>query len=176
MTTTSQRPSTAGSGRSCTRSPRRPMLATQPRPSPTSSSTAATRPPRRAPTSSPGPSSRILPRRRTTSALRASSACRRRRGAGRLPLTRDITDHIEQGSGRAAGCRPSTRRTHPRPRWVKTQLPPSLAEAVRSFVLACAARACRGQGKLALIDADPRDTPHAVQKEVHRQVEDFVRR
>ena len=121
MTTTSQRPSTASSGKSCTRSPSQPMLATQPRPSPTSSSTAGTRPPTRARTSSPGPLSRILPRRRTTSGLPASSASEGRRGDWAGSRSRATSPTTSTRISRAAGCRPGTRRnTSPSTR-VRTQ-------------------------------------------------------
>ena len=53
-------------------------------------------------------------------------------------------------------------------------LPPSLREAIQSFALACAAREVRGQGAehASMLVHVTRFT--LVQKEVHRQVEDFV--
>ena len=55
-------------------------------------------------------------------------------------------------------------------------LPPSLRSAVLSFVLACAAREARGQGAKhsSMLVHVTRYT--LVQKEVHRQVEDFVKK
>ena len=55
-------------------------------------------------------------------------------------------------------------------------LPPSLREAIQSFALACAAREVRGQGAehASMLVHVTRFT--LVQKEVHRQVEDFVQK
>ena len=62
---------------------------------------------------------------------------------GGLPLMRDITDHIDKDQP-GGWMPPRHKKEHiPLHRGHDT-VPPSLQEAVRSFVLACAARACRG--------------------------------
>ena len=55
-------------------------------------------------------------------------------------------------------------------------LPPSLKEAVYSFALACAARTVRGQGMKhsSMLVHVTRFT--MVQREVHRQIEDLVKK
>lgn len=92
---------------------------------------------------------------------------------GGLPLLRDIVDHVSPEGG---GWMPQKHRNghHPLHQGHDT-LPPSLAEAVDSFLLACAARRVRGQG-----DAHSSMLVHvtrfnSVQSAVYRQVAEHVR-
>lgn len=91
-----------------------------------------------------------------------------------LPLVIEIKDHVnaEGGGWMPAGHKKEHVPTHD---GVET-LPPSLREAIHSFVLACAARACRGQKAkhASMLIHVTRLT--RVQIEVRRQVEEFVKR
>ena len=96
-------------------------------------------------------------------------------GRSGLPLTRVFKDHAsEDGRG---GWMPSKHsKDHAPAHMGQDVLPPSLREAVHSFVLACAAREARGQGAdhTSMLVHVTRFT--LVQKEVHRQVEEFVKK
>ena len=94
---------------------------------------------------------------------------------GGLPLTRDITDHIDKDQP-GGWMPPKHKKEHVPVHEGLDTVPPSLQEAVRSFVLACAARACRGHGSshASMLIHVTRLT--AVQGEVHRQVEELVKR
>ena len=94
---------------------------------------------------------------------------------GGLPLTRDITDHIDKDQP-GGWMPPRHKKEHIPVHEGQDTVPPSLQEAVRSFVLACAARACRGQGSshASMLIHVTRLT--AVQGEVHRQIEELVKR
>lgn len=91
-----------------------------------------------------------------------------------LPLTSFITDHMKKGE--PGGWMPEKHKKehvplhdgHPLP-------PPSLIQAIHSFVLACAARKCRGQGKdhSSMLVHVTRFT--SVQREVCEQVEAVVK-
>lgn len=94
---------------------------------------------------------------------------------GGLPLSREILDHFNAEDG-VGWMPPKHKRDHIPVYEGQEALPPSLGEALRSFVLSCAARACRGQG-----------TEHAsmlihvtrlvnVQDRVRSQVEEAVKR
>jgi hypothetical protein len=64
---------------------------------------------------------------------------------GGLPLSRDIRDHIS-ADGTSGWMPPKHNKTH-EPLYDGMPVPPpSLRQAIDSFVLACAARVCRGQG------------------------------
>ena len=94
---------------------------------------------------------------------------------GGLPLTRDIADHVSQ-DGLGGWMPPKHDKEHVPLYQGLDMVPPSLREAICSFVLACAARICRGQGlehSSMLIHVT---RYNLVQKEVHRQVEEIVKR
>jgi hypothetical protein len=94
---------------------------------------------------------------------------------GGLPLTRDISDHVNRDVP-GGWMPPKHNKTHVPVYMGNESVPPSLKEAVCSFVLACAARTCRGQGKAhsSMLVHVTRFTD--VQVEVHRQIEELVRR
>ena len=92
-----------------------------------------------------------------------------------LPLIRVFQDHASEDC-REGWMPPKHQKDHSPAHMGQDALPPSLREAVQSFVLACAAREARGQG-----DEHSSMLVHVtrftlVQKNVHRQVEDFVQR
>ncbi len=95
--------------------------------------------------------------------------------AGELPLTRDISDHVNKDVP-GGWMPPKHNKTHVPVYKGTDAVPPSLREAVCSFVLSCAARSCRGQGKAhsSMLVHVTRFTD--VQVEVHRQIEELVRR
>lgn len=64
---------------------------------------------------------------------------------GGLPLSRDIYDHVS-ADGQSGWMPPKHDKTHEPLCGGLPVAPPSLRQAIASFVLACAARACRGQG------------------------------
>ncbi|RRU70676.1 Z1 domain-containing protein [Stenotrophomonas maltophilia] len=65
---------------------------------------------------------------------------------GQLPLTRPVGDY--QSDDKTTGWMPPGHKIDHVPVWSKEHaLPPSLREAVDSFILACAVRKLRGQGK-----------------------------
>lgn len=91
-----------------------------------------------------------------------------------LPLIRPVSDYCEEDTQR--GWMPIGHKNGHRPLYNgEDGIPPSLVEAINAFILACAARKMRNQ-----------ETQHSsmlvhvtrftlVQKEVHRQVENYVR-
>ena len=94
---------------------------------------------------------------------------------GGLPLTRDISDHVSDDG--AGGWMPPKHGKSHVPAFAGQQvLPPSLREAVLSYVLASATRVVRGQGERhsSMLVHVTRYTQ--VQAEVHRQVGEFVLR
>ncbi|MEC6408645.1 Z1 domain-containing protein [Achromobacter xylosoxidans] len=96
-------------------------------------------------------------------------------GRSGLPLTRVFKDHASE-DGREGWMPPKHQKDHSPIHSGQDILPPSLREAVYSFVLACAAREARAQGNehSSMLVHVTRFT--LVQKEVHRQVEDFVQK
>jgi len=93
---------------------------------------------------------------------------------GGLPLTRGISDHTTKEMN-AGWMPPKHNRLHVPLHLGEDKVPPSLAEAVASFVLACCAREVRGQEveHSSMLVHVTRFTD--VQKEVHRQVDDVVK-
>jgi len=96
-------------------------------------------------------------------------------GRSGLPLIRVFQDHASE-DGRDGWMPRKHQKGHSPAHMGQDALPQSLREAVHSFVLACAAREARGQG-----DKHSSMLVHVtrftlVQKEVHRQVEDFVQK
>jgi hypothetical protein len=94
---------------------------------------------------------------------------------GGLPLVHTISDHSDRdgtGGWMPAGHKKDHIPTHDG----MDVMPPSLEKAVGAFVLACAGRVCRGQGRehSSMLVHVTRFTD--VQCEVHRQVEEHVRR
>ncbi|SHN40574.1 Z1 domain-containing protein [Duganella sacchari] len=94
---------------------------------------------------------------------------------GVLPLSRDIEDNYDEGT-QLGWMPPKHKKTHEPLYEGQETVPPSLHEAIHSFVLACAVRELRGQG-----------TEHSsmlvhvtryvdVQNHVKAQVEEVVRR
>ena len=98
-----------------------------------------------------------------------------RRMDGSAPLTRVFQDHASE-DGHAGWMPPKHPKDHAPAHMGQDALPPSLRQAIHSFVLACAAREARGQGAQhsSMLVHVTRYT--LVQKEVHRQVEDFVQK
>lgn len=92
-----------------------------------------------------------------------------------LPLTRVFQDHASE-DGRDGWMPPKHPKDHSPTHMGQDMLPPSLRDAIYSFVLACAAREARNQGAehSSMLIHVTRFT--IVQKEVHRQVEDFVQK
>lgn len=93
---------------------------------------------------------------------------------GGLPLTREFDDHADTEGG---GWMPAKhQKDHIPTHGGKECLPPSLREAIHSFLLACAARACRGQRTkhCSMLVHVTRLT--FVQNQVRRQVDEFVKR
>lgn len=96
-------------------------------------------------------------------------------GRSGLPLIRIFHDHASE-DGRDGWMPPKHSKDHAPGYMGQDTLPPSLREAIHSFILACAAREARGQGgeHSSMLVHVTRFT--LVQKEVHRQVEDFVQK
>ena len=96
-------------------------------------------------------------------------------GRSGLPLIRVFQDHVSE-DGHAGWMPPKHPKDHAPAHMGQDALPPSLRQAIHSFVLACAAREARGQGAQhsSMLVHVTRYT--LVQKEVHRQVEDFVQK
>lgn len=99
---------------------------------------------------------------------------------GGLPLARYIHDHVikdNHGKEQPGGWMPSKHKKDHIPLYdgVET-LPPSLIEAIQCFVLACAARKCRGQGSehSSMLVHVTRFTN--VQKEVYGQIQSELNR
>ncbi len=63
---------------------------------------------------------------------------------GALPLMRDISDHLDK-SGINGWMPPKHKKEHLPLYGQKDVAPPSLEEAIRAFVLACAVKVCRGK-------------------------------
>ncbi|WP_233224517.1 Z1 domain-containing protein [Thiomonas sp. X19] len=98
---------------------------------------------------------------------------------GGLPLARDISDQVDKLDGKplATGWMlPKHKKDHIPVYAGQEILPPSLREAIESFVLACVARACRGQGAEHSSMLIHVTRYNRVQLEVHRQVEEYVKR
>jgi len=64
---------------------------------------------------------------------------------GGLDIHKAISDHVDE-SGHGGWMPPKHKKDHVPVYGDDMDLPPSLHEAIRSFLLACAARVCRGQG------------------------------
>lgn len=94
--------------------------------------------------------------------------------SGGLPLIRIFDDHASE-DGTGGWMPPKHQKDHMPCHMGQDILPPSLRNAIYSFVLACAARQVRGQGEKhsSMLIHVTRYT--LVQQEVHRQVEDFVK-
>lgn len=94
---------------------------------------------------------------------------------GGLPLVRIISDQVDAGA--LDGWMPPKHPNGHHPRYEgQDQLPPSLIQAVDSFILSCAARSLRGHERehSSMLIHVTRFT--SVQGEVHRQVEDHVKK
>lgn len=92
-----------------------------------------------------------------------------------LPLVRMIGDHMGEG-GQGGWMPPKHKSGHPPLHENRDELPPSLVEAVDAFILACAARSLRGQGRSHASMLVHVTRFNTVQKEVHRQVSEHLRR
>lgn len=93
---------------------------------------------------------------------------------GGLPLTRIFSDHASDDL--LEGWMPPRHKKEHVPLYLgQDALPPSLRKAIQSFILACTARELRGQGARhsSMLVHVTRYT--LVQKQVRRQVEDYVR-
>jgi len=91
-----------------------------------------------------------------------------------LPLVRVFSDHMSED--RMAGWMPEKHNKEHKPFHLGLDtLPKSLKNAIQAYVLACAARELRGQGSKhsSMLIHVTRFTD--VQKEVHRQVNDYVK-
>lgn len=96
-------------------------------------------------------------------------------GRSGLPLIRVFQDHASE-DGHDGWMPPKHQKDHSPAHMGQDALPPSLRQAIHSFILACAAREARGQGAQhsSMLVHVTRYT--LVQKEVHRQVEDFIQK
>jgi len=94
---------------------------------------------------------------------------------GGLPLTRDISDHVSR-DGSGGWMPPQHNKEHIPLHEGLDAVPPSMREAIRAFVLACAARTCRGQNSEHSSMLIHVTRLNLVQKEVYRQVEEIVKR
>jgi hypothetical protein len=95
--------------------------------------------------------------------------------AGALPLARDIVDNYDPQT--ETGWMPPKHNKNHRPTYNGQEtIPPSLRDAVYSFVLACAARELRGQGSQHSSMLIHTTRFVAVQNLVRKQVEETVRR
>lgn len=91
-----------------------------------------------------------------------------------LPLIREVTDYAT-GDG-TQGWMPQRHKNGHNPLYQgQDSLPPSLVEAIDAFLLSCAVRQLRGQGRehASMLVHVTRFT--SVQEEVNRQVKDYVR-
>ena len=95
--------------------------------------------------------------------------------SGGLPLTRDVTDHVDK-EGLGGWMPPKHSKEHTPLYGGHDTAPPSLRNAVTAFVLASAARVVRGQGAEHSSMLVHVTRFNLVQKEVHRQVLDIVKR
>ena len=94
---------------------------------------------------------------------------------GGLPLIRKVDDHAGK-DGIGGWMPPKHVKEHVPLHGGNDEVPPSLREAVWAFVLACAVREIRGQGGQHSSMLVHVTRYNMVQKEVHRQVEDVVKR
>ena len=94
---------------------------------------------------------------------------------GGLPLTRDISDHVSR-DGSGGWMPPQHNKEHIPLHEGLDAVPPSMREAIRAFVLACAARTCRGQNSEHSSMLIHVTRLNLVQKEVYRQVEEIIKR
>jgi hypothetical protein len=93
---------------------------------------------------------------------------------GGLPLVRDVDDHVDD-TGKN-GWMPAKHRINHVPIWQgKDEVPESLREAIISFILACAVRVIRGQGKQHSSMLVHVTRFNLVQEHVRRQVEQVVK-
>ncbi|SCX93251.1 Z1 domain-containing protein [Nitrosospira sp. Nsp13] len=94
--------------------------------------------------------------------------------SGGLPLTRDVSDHIDR-EGLGGWMPPKHNKEHVPLCGGRDIVPPSLRKAVAAFALACAARVVRGQvsGHSSMLVHVTR--LNLVQGIVHRQVDDIVK-
>lgn len=95
--------------------------------------------------------------------------------SGGLPLTRGVEDHVD-AEGAGGWMPPKHNKEHVPLHAGLDAVPPSLREAIGAFVLATAARAVRGQGTAHSSMLVHVTRFNLVQREVHRQVEEVVRR
>ncbi|WP_075322240.1 Z1 domain-containing protein [Acidithiobacillus albertensis] len=95
--------------------------------------------------------------------------------AGGLPLIRDVLDHTDR-EGAGGWMPPKHNKEHIPLHEGRDEVPPSLRKAIFSFILACAAREARGQGAQHSSMLVHVTRLNLVQREVHRQVEDVVKR
>lgn len=94
---------------------------------------------------------------------------------GGLPLIRDVFDHV--GKDGTGGWMPPKHNKEYEPLYGgQADVPPSLHEAISSFVLACAARVVRGQSQEHSSMLVHVTRFNLVQQEVHRQVANIVTR
>jgi hypothetical protein len=92
---------------------------------------------------------------------------------GGLPLMRVFKDHMSED--RQSGWMPEKHNKHHQPLYLGIDgLPPSLKSAIQSFVLACASRELRGQSKEHFSMLIHVTRYVQVQKDVHRQVREYV--
>ena len=94
---------------------------------------------------------------------------------GGLPLTRTIKDHFDEEL-LIGWMPPKHKKEHVPTHAGQEILPPSLVEAICSFVLACAVRQCRGQGSQHSSMLIHVTRFVNVQGEVRRQVDESVKR
>jgi hypothetical protein len=95
--------------------------------------------------------------------------------SGGLPLTRDVSDHRDR-EGLGGWMPPKHNKEHVPLHGGLDSVPHSLREAIGAFVLACAARVVRGQGAEHSSMLVHVTRFNLVQREVHRQVGDVVKR
>ncbi|CAM9288725.1 unnamed protein product [Ectocarpus sp. 12 AP-2014] len=94
---------------------------------------------------------------------------------GALPLSRDITDHYDPGWD-SGWMPPRHKKTHLPTHEGQEAIPPSLCEAICSFVLACSVRELRGQAEQHSSMLIHVTRYVDVQNHVREQVEKYVRR
>ncbi|HUX63163.1 Z1 domain-containing protein [Sulfuricella sp.] len=94
---------------------------------------------------------------------------------GGLPLLREVSDHTDN-EGLSGWMPPKHKKEHVPLHGGLDTVPPSLKEAIGAFVLACAARVIRGQGSDHASMLIHVTRLNLVQREVHRQVEEIVKR
>lgn len=102
--------------------------------------------------------------------LRSPEGC-----TGGLPLIRRVSDHTDKEMV-GGWMPPKHNKEHVPLHQGRDEVPPSLREAVGAFVLACAAREIRGQSVQHSSMLVHVTRFNLVQREVHRQVEEIVKR